>query len=77
MTTTWTSSAAATAALAAIVSPFIVGPVTPESVAAAVKAAAASEGAFFDRMMADKGRALTKALSGTYDEFRAEAGLAG
>jgi len=26
-------------------------------------------------MMEDKGRALTKALSGTYDEFRAEAGM--
>lgn len=61
--------------LAAIVRPFLRGPVTPESVADAVTAARTSWDDFFAAQMCGPRRhaALVDILSGTYDEFRAEA----
>lgn len=68
------------AELASIIRPYLPAgePITPQAVTTAVLAAQASFDLFLDRMLRDSTarRALVETLSGTWDEFRTEAGMA-
>ena len=58
------------------IAPYIAGPITTESVTDAVLAWFEDESAAIDRIRRSLPAAV-QLLAGTYDEFRAEAGLAG